>query len=110
MMRRLYYTAATVDAAARCTTTARCTGWSPGPSWTKAALEVARDIAAKDTRIIRCAKEAINGIDLQNVHTSYRFEQGFTFELNLAGVADENTARSSSSPDTRPLKTGDAGA
>ena len=32
-----------------------------------AALAVARDIAAKDTRIIRCAKEALNGIDLQDV-------------------------------------------
>jgi enoyl-CoA hydratase len=25
-----------------------------------------------------------------DVHTSYRFEQGFTFELNLAGVSDEH--------------------
>jgi len=24
-----------------------------------------------------------------DVNRSYRFEQGFTFELNLAGVADE---------------------
>ena len=55
-----------------------------------AALAVARDIAAKDTRIIRAAKEAINGIDPVDVHTSYRFEQGFTFELNLAGVSDEH--------------------
>ena len=51
---------------------------------------MAREIAAKDTRVIRAAKEAINGIDLMNVHTSYRFEQGFTFELNLAGVSDEH--------------------
>ena len=36
------------------------------------------------------AKEALNGIDVQDVHRSYRFEQGFTFELNLAGVADEH--------------------
>ena len=39
---------------------------------------------------VRAAKEAINGIDPQRVHQSYRFEQGFTFELNLAGVADEH--------------------
>lgn len=53
-----------------------------------AALAVARDIAAKDTRVIRKAKQALNGIDPQDVHRSYRFEQGFTFELNLAGVSD----------------------
>ncbi|WP_045824387.1 (7aS)-7a-methyl-1,5-dioxo-2,3,5,6,7,7a-hexahydro-1H-indene-carboxyl-CoA hydrolase [Williamsia herbipolensis] len=55
-----------------------------------AALEVARLIAAKDTRVIRAAKEAINGIDPVDVKTSYRLEQGYTFELNLAGVADEH--------------------
>jgi enoyl-CoA hydratase len=38
--------------------------------------------------VIRAAKQAINGIDVQPVHRSYRFEQGFTFELNLAGVSD----------------------
>ncbi len=39
--------------------------------------------------MIRMAKEAINGIDPVDVNRSYRFEQGFTMELNLAGVADE---------------------
>jgi enoyl-CoA hydratase len=34
------------------------------------------------------AKEAFNGIDLQDVRRSYRYEQGFTFELNLSGVSD----------------------
>jgi enoyl-CoA hydratase len=55
-----------------------------------AALAVAADIAKKDTRVIRMAKEAINGIDPIDVNRSYRFEQGFTMELNLAGVADEH--------------------
>lgn len=55
-----------------------------------AALDFARTIAAKDTRVIRAAKEALNGIDPVDVNLSYRFEQGFTFELNLAGVADEH--------------------
>ena len=50
---------------------------------------VARDIAAKDTRVIRAAKEALNFIDPQPVNASYRMEQGFTFELNLSGVSDE---------------------
>ena len=56
----------------------------------EAALKVAREIAAKDTRVIRAAKEAINGIDPVDVNRSYRFEQGFTMELNLAGVSDEH--------------------
>lgn len=58
-----------------------------------AALEVAKNIAGKDGRVIRAAKKALNGIDVQDVHRSYRFEQGFTMELNLAGVADEIRAR-----------------
>ena len=48
-----------------------------------------REIARKDTRVIRMAKEALNGIDPIDVNKSYRFEQGFTMELNLAGVSDE---------------------
>ncbi len=54
-----------------------------------AALEVAASIAAKSPAVIRAAKESLNGIDLWDVKRSYRFEQGFTFELNLAGVSDE---------------------
>jgi enoyl-CoA hydratase len=54
-----------------------------------AALRIASDIADKDTRVIRAAKEALNGIDPIDVNKSYRFEQGFTFELNLMGVSDE---------------------
>ncbi len=53
------------------------------------ALEVAAQIAAKDPTVIRAAKESLNGIDPQDVHRSYRYEQGFTFELNLSGVADQ---------------------
>jgi len=54
-----------------------------------AALEVARQIATKSTTVIRAAKESLNGIDLWDVKRSYRYEQGFTFELNLSGVSDE---------------------
>ncbi len=54
-----------------------------------AALEVAQVIAIKSPVVIRAAKESLNGIDLWDVKRSYRFEQGFTFELNLSGVADE---------------------
>ncbi|HZQ83660.1 MAG TPA: enoyl-CoA hydratase family protein [Acidimicrobiales bacterium] len=54
-----------------------------------AALEVAREIAAKSPVVMRAAKESLNGIDPVDVKRSYRYEQGFTFELNLVGVADE---------------------
>ncbi len=57
-----------------------------------AAFEVARDIAAKPPAIIRAAKESLNGIDPVDVNRSYRFEQGFTFELNLSGISDEARA------------------
>jgi enoyl-CoA hydratase len=54
-----------------------------------AAMKVAESIAAKSPAVMRAAKECLNGIDLWDVKRSYRFEQGFTFELNLSGVADE---------------------
>lgn len=54
-----------------------------------AALEIAMNIAKKSGAVIRAAKESLNGIDPVDVKRSYRFEQGFTFELNLSGVADE---------------------
>jgi enoyl-CoA hydratase len=54
-----------------------------------AALDIAAQIAAKDPTVIRAAKESLNGIDPMDVHRSYRYEQGFTFELNLSGVADK---------------------
>jgi enoyl-CoA hydratase len=53
------------------------------------AREVAANIATKSGTVIRRAKESINGIDPVDVKRSYRFEQGFTFELNLSGVSDE---------------------
>ena len=39
--------------------------------------------------MIRAAKLSLNGIDPVDVHRSYRYEQGFTFELNLLGAGDE---------------------
>ncbi|MEU1625859.1 enoyl-CoA hydratase family protein [Streptomyces sp. NPDC020096] len=52
------------------------------------ALESAARIAAKDMVVIRAAKQSLNGIDPVDVKRSYRYEQGFTFELNLSGVSD----------------------
>ena len=57
-----------------------------------AALELAAEIAAKSPTIIRRAKESLNGIDPVDVKRSYRFEQGFTYELHVRGVADEQRA------------------
>lgn len=54
------------------------------------AFDVAGVIAAKSPSVIRAAKESLNGIDPWDVKRSYRFEQGFTFELNLSGIADEH--------------------
>ncbi len=53
------------------------------------AMAVAAKITSKSLTVIRAAKESLNGIDPVDVKRSYRFEQGFTFELNLSGVADE---------------------
>jgi enoyl-CoA hydratase len=55
----------------------------------EAARAVAARIAEKDPTVIRAAKESLNGIDLWDVRRSYRYEQGFTFELNLSGIADK---------------------
>ena len=38
-------------------------------------------IASKSGRALRLAKHSLNGIELLDVKESYRYEQGFTFEL-----------------------------
>ncbi|MFJ6405260.1 enoyl-CoA hydratase family protein [Streptomyces hydrogenans] len=88
LMRTLYYTSRTVTAEEL---HRHGSVWRvvPRAGLRAAALELAREIAAKDGRLIRLAKAAINGIDPVDVRRSYRFEQGFTFEANLSGVADE---------------------
>jgi len=88
LMRTLYFTARTI-AARELLTHGSVYAVVPRDALDETALELAREIAAKDTRVIRAAKAALNGIDPIDVNKSYRFEQGFTFELNLAGVSDE---------------------
>jgi enoyl-CoA hydratase len=61
----------------------------PRPELRAAARKVADSIAAKNPAVIRLAKQSLNGIDPVDVKRSYRYEQGFTFELNLTGVSDE---------------------
>ncbi|MGO4463573.1 enoyl-CoA hydratase family protein [Streptomyces sp. M-16] len=87
LMRALYYTSRTATAAEL---HAHGSVWRvvPPAELRAAALELAAEIARKDGYLIRLAKAAINGIDPVDVRRSYRFEQGFTFEANLSGVAD----------------------
>ncbi|MCB9683178.1 MAG: enoyl-CoA hydratase family protein [Alphaproteobacteria bacterium] len=86
-LRAMVYTAATVTAA-------ELHAWGsvlhvvPRASLLARAREVAAVIAAKRPNVIRRAKESLNGIDPVDVNRSYRFEQGFTYELNLAGDGD----------------------
>ncbi|HEX8803089.1 MAG TPA: enoyl-CoA hydratase family protein [Acidimicrobiales bacterium] len=88
-MRAMVYTAATATAAelAAFGSVLRVV---PRDELRAAAMDVAGQVAAKSPVVIRAAKESLNGIDLWDVKRSYRFEQGFTFELNLSGVADEH--------------------
>ncbi|WP_372729061.1 enoyl-CoA hydratase family protein [Nocardioides sp.] len=88
LMRTLYFTGRTIKAA-DLVPHGSVLEVVPRDQLDDAALAVAGEIAAKDTRVIRAAKEAINGIDPIDVNKSYRFEQGFTMELNLSGVSDE---------------------
>jgi enoyl-CoA hydratase len=60
----------------------------PGAELRGAARELAGEIAAKDPAVIRLAKQSLNGIDPVDVKRSYRYEQGYTFELNLAGAGE----------------------
>src|SRR5580704_10592498 len=60
----------------------------PAADLRRTARELAGRIAAKDGEILRLAKQSLNGIEPVDMRRSYRYEQGFTFELNLTGVAD----------------------
>jgi enoyl-CoA hydratase len=60
----------------------------PAAELRASAHEVAAKIAAKDGEIIRLAKQSLNGIEPVDMRRSYRYEQGFTFELNLTGISD----------------------
>jgi enoyl-CoA hydratase len=64
----------------------------PRDALVEKAYEVATLISAKSPTIIRRAKESLNGIDPVDVKRSYRYEQGFTYELHVSGVADEQRA------------------
>ncbi|MEU4211655.1 enoyl-CoA hydratase family protein [Streptomyces sp. NPDC026206] len=89
LMRTLYYTSRTVTAQEL---HRHGSVWRvvPRAELMEAALGLAREIAAKDGSLLRLAKAALNGIDPVDVRRSYRYEQGFTFEASLSGVADRH--------------------
>ncbi|WP_141576590.1 enoyl-CoA hydratase family protein [Actinomadura sp. WMMA1423] len=89
LLRTLYYTSRTIPAR-QLLQYGSVLDVVPRERLDDAAIAVAQEIAAKDTTVVRAAKEALNGIDPVDVNRSYRFEQGFTFELSLAGVADRH--------------------
>jgi enoyl-CoA hydratase len=86
-MRAMVYTAATATAA-ELHHFGSVHSVVPREQLRETALALAADIAAKDPLVIRLAKESLNGIDRWDVNRSYRYEQGFTFELSLAGAGD----------------------
>jgi enoyl-CoA hydratase len=61
----------------------------PAAELRTAARAFAAKVAAKDGEIIRLAKQSLNGIEPVDMRRSYRYEQGFTFELNLTGISDQ---------------------
>ena len=87
-MRQLVYTSASVTAA-ELLQYGSVYRVVPAAELRHAALQVASEIAAKNPTVIRAAKQSLSGIDPIDVKRSYRYEQGFTFELTVAGVADE---------------------
>ena len=87
-LRALYYTGAMITAA-ELHSYGSVERVVPREQLLDAALELAHVIAAKSPLVIRRAKESLNMIDPVDVKRSYRFEQGFTFELNLWGDSDE---------------------
>jgi enoyl-CoA hydratase len=53
------------------------------------ALALAAKIAGKSPRAVRAAKASLNGIELIEPKSSYRFEQGFTLELYTSRDSQE---------------------
>jgi len=90
-MRKMVYTAKAISAA-ELASYGSVAAVVPLSELRQAALAVAGEIATKSPSIIRRAKESLNGIDPVDVRRSYRLEQGFTYELHVAGVADEQRA------------------
>jgi enoyl-CoA hydratase len=61
----------------------------PRPRLRDEALALAAKIASKSPRAVRAAKASLNGIELLEPKSSYRFEQGFTLELYTSRDSQE---------------------
>ncbi|MBJ22313.1 MAG: enoyl-CoA hydratase family protein [bacterium] len=55
------------------------------------AREIAGQILQKPPAAVRFAKAALNHLDVFEMHSNYRMEQGYTYQLNIMG--DGETAR-----------------
>lgn len=53
------------------------------------AREVAANIARKQRSVVKFAKAALNHIDVFEMHSNYRLEQGYTYQLNIMGDGDK---------------------
>ena len=52
------------------------------------AREIANLILEKPASAVRFAKAALNHLDVFEMHTNYRMEQGYTYQLNIEGTGD----------------------
>jgi enoyl-CoA hydratase len=52
------------------------------------AREIANGLLQKPPAAVRFAKAALNHLDVYEMHTNYRMEQGYTYQLNLMGDGD----------------------
>ncbi|MCB9726126.1 MAG: enoyl-CoA hydratase family protein [Spirochaetaceae bacterium] len=52
------------------------------------ARELAAQMIAKPKAALEFAKAALNHLDVYEMHTNYRMEQGYTYQLNLLGDGD----------------------
>jgi enoyl-CoA hydratase len=86
--RRMLYTGEPIDAAEAYRLGA-LDSVVPRDQLREAALDLARKIASKSPRAMALAKWSMNGIELLDVKKSYRFEQGFTFELYTSPDSQE---------------------
>ena len=55
-----------------------------------------------ENQVTEPLEQSLNGIDPVDVRRSYRYEQGFTFELTLAGVGDEQRRAFAERTETKP--------
>ena len=53
------------------------------------AREVAANLKKKPKAAVEFAKAALNHLDVYEMHTNYRMEQGYTYQLNIMGDGDK---------------------